>query len=255
MGLFGSFLKGIGRAIGRGIESVGNVVETATGFSGIANFGRSVREACTEKVSRERSYERRTANIHSTERLSEILVSFSDGYLQQAKTIENASIRMVEDYYDKLLELLEGSFDTSSYGAGMKRLKSARERIRRTIEGSVRNPLARRMSLDDPECLGILKMDAGKEKGQAMSRFSQKVIQEALKNTSDQVRLSLDEQIDGIEDYLNGLQEQQEKEFRALTAQYEQLLVKGEKEAADWEKSCLEAAVLIEEARLTESLL
>ena len=36
------------------------------------------------------------------------------------------------------------------------------------------------MSLDNSECLQILKMDAGEEKRKAMTKFSQRIINEAL---------------------------------------------------------------------------
>ena len=122
------------------------------------------------------------------------MVSFSEGYLQQADTIEKASIGAVEDYYDALLELLSQSPNIAANQAGLKRLKASRTQIKNKIKGSVKDPLAKRMSLDDEECLRILKMDPGPEKKTAMNIFSQKIINSALQNTANKVRKTLNEQ-------------------------------------------------------------
>ena len=248
---FWDFCRKIGKGIGTAIEGVGNFI----GNEAVAGFGRSIRNACAEKVAVERSYEKQTASVRSTERLSEVLVSFSVGCLQQAETIENASIRAVENYYDALLKLLEQSSDMTGNQAGLKRLRASRTQIKRNIKGSIKNPLAKRMSLDDEECLRILKMEPGPEKGQAMSLFSQKIIESALSNTAHQVREVLDEQLEDINDYLSGIQEEQEREYKALRNQYDILAENGVKEQSDREKSCLDPAVTIAGISIAQELL
>lgn len=242
--------KNIGRKVGRGIEDFGQT----SGIAFIENVGRSIQDFCSEEISMEASYDSQAADIYSTKRLTEILVSFSDGYLDYADGIEETCIREVENCYDDFIQLLEQAMEEGANKAGLKRLKSAKSRIRRTIKGSVRTPLARRMSLDDAECLRILEMDSGTEKRDAMKRFTQRVIREALKNTADQVRLSLDEQLEDIEEYLTGIQEEQQKGLSTLKEQYDAMVAKGDQEATDREQECLEPMIVLEEIRLAEAL-
>lgn len=248
---FGGIVKGIGRLGGKAVEGFGNLI----GNEDIASFGRSIQEICSEKISAERSYERQTANVQSTERLSEILVSFSEGYLQQADTIEKASIGAVEDYYDALLELLSQSPNIAANQAGLKRLKASRTQIKNKIKGSVKDPLAKRMSLDDEECLRILKMDPGPEKKTAMNIFSQKIINSALQNTANKVRKTLNEQLENVDDYLLGIQEEQEREYSVLKEQYDSLMANGIKELRDREENCLEPAITMTGIQLVEKVI
>ena len=154
----------IGRAIGRGVETVGRVL----GSSKIEKVGRDIQYACAERVARERSYEKETANIYSTDRLNEILISFSEGYYQQATAIENACIENVKNYYEDIIQLLEQASDTSKIDTNLKRLKREKSRIGAHIHGAIKDQLAKKMSLDNTQCLEILKMDAGEAKREAV---------------------------------------------------------------------------------------
>jgi len=124
MGFLGSLVRGFGRVAGKFIETAGNVVENVTGFDGITRFGETIQDLCAEKISTERSYDKQTANVNSTDRLSDTLSSFSDGYLQQADMIENAGIKEVEQYYDALIGLLEKVADDREGKAGLRRLQA-----------------------------------------------------------------------------------------------------------------------------------
>ncbi len=153
-------MTGITRDSRESIFSDLNNLEVVTAIceKTIEKIGQGIQYACAEKVAKERSYEKETANIYSTDRLNEILISFSEGYYQQATAIENTCIENVKNYYDDIIQLLEQASDTTKIGSNLKRL----------------------MSLDNSECLQILKMDAGEEKRKAMTKFSQRIINEAL---------------------------------------------------------------------------
>ena len=146
----------------------------------IEKIGQGIQYACAEKVAKERSYEKETANIYSTDRLNEILISFSEGYYQQATAIENTCIENVKNYYDDIIQLLEQASDTTKIGSNLKRLKREKSRIGNHIHGAIKDQLAKKMSLDNSECLQNLKMDAGEEKRKAITKFSQRIINEAL---------------------------------------------------------------------------
>lgn len=248
---FSNVIKTLGKVAGMGIEKVGEICN----LTFLEEAGRFLQDACSEQISKERSYDIEDASIYSTRRLTQILASFSDGYLQNAEAIEEACIKEVEKCYEGYIQFLEQAAGEGINKAGLKRLKSAKTRIRRTIEGSIRNPLDRKMSLDDAECLKILKMDAGADKQKAMKRFTSRVIQAALENIAEQVRFSLDEQLEDIEDYLTGMQEEQKKGLKALKDQFDLMLSKGKQETSSMEQECLEPVIILEEIRIAEEIL
>ena len=78
MGFLGKIKNGfenIVRKVGRAIEDFGQT----SGIAFIENVGRSIQDFCSERISMEASYDSQAADIYSTKRLTEILVSFSDG--------------------------------------------------------------------------------------------------------------------------------------------------------------------------------
>ena len=251
MGIFGDFVRGVGRSIGRGVEKVGDFF----GSEKISNFGRSIQDACAEKISVEKSYDKKDANIYTTERLNEILVSFSEGYLQQATSIEKNCVSLVENYYDKLIDIIESAPNSAKNAANLRILKAGKGRISKTIEGGIKDPLSKRMSLDDSECLSILKMDSGSEKKQAMTRFTRKVITEALNNLSKNVRTALSEHTEDVEDYLDCIVEEQEKAMQALKEHFDKMARDNELEQSNKENNCIMPMFLIDATECVSQIL
>lgn len=251
MGWFGNACRSIGRAIGRGVEKVGNVL----GSEKISNVGRNIQNACAEKVASEGSYDKKEANIYKTDRLNAILVSFSEGYFQYATELEKTCIKLVEDYYDKLIDIIENAPNSAHSAANLRALKSSKGRIAKTITGGIKEFLAKRMSLDDTECLKILKMNEGPDKGQAMTRFMRKVIREALDNLSRNVRISLNEQLEDVQDYLNGISEEQERAMQVLKEHFDKMVKDNELEQSDKEKNCVQPLYLIDATECVTKIL
>ena len=82
-------------------------------------------------------------------------------------------------------------------------------------------------------------MDAGNEKKQAMSRFSQQVIKEALNNLAKNVRNTLNDNTEDIQDYLSNISEEQEKEMRAFKDCFDKFEENSELEQIDKEMNCI----------------
>lgn len=245
------FWKKIGRAIGRAVEKTGDFLR----IEKLSDIGVNIQNLCAEKVGKEKSYEKDKANIYSTERMNEILVSFSEGYFKQATIIENECIEIVEHYYNSLINMIEDSTELAYNKANLKALKKEKARIGKSITGAIKDPLAKRMSLDDSECLKILKMNQGSEKVKAMSAFSQKVISEALDNLAKKVRDTMSEQLTDIEDYLINVSEEQEKEFSNLKVQFEKMCCDGKLETGEREKHCVGSLLIIDATEVVQGIL
>ena len=245
------FFKSIGRGIGKFVEGVGKVV----GSEKIQNVGRNIQSACAEKIASEKKYNKSEADIYTTDRLNEILVSFSEGYRQQAIVIEQSCISLVEEYYDELIKIIEDVHGNTYNQANLKALKNGKNRIANSIKGGITEPLAKRMSLDDYECLSILKMDPGNEKKIAMTTFSKKVIREALTNLSNKVRETLKEQTEDIREYLCDISDEQEKAMKKLKVQFDKMVADNELDQSSKEKNCVVPMYIVDASEVIRDML
>ena len=250
MGLF-SFLGGL---IGGAIEKIGEF----TGIDAISDVGEAIQDVCSgysSNVGVESSYDRNTANVYSTEKLNELLMTFSEKSLKKSEELEKRCIQMAEEYCDTFIQFLQETSAIIKDTSNLKRVERNRSKIKGAIMGSVKNPMAKRMSLDDSECLRILKLDSGTEKKKQMKKFSKKVINEAFSNLSVKVRDVLNEQSEDIEEFFLDYAESYEKKVWIAKKQYDDMVKTGKLEEVDIEKSCMEPLVTIEAAKLVEGLL
>ena len=226
------FFREIGKCVGEIIETTGDIF----GWERASQFGRTIQDLCAERVATERSYNKREANIYTTERLNEILISFSDGYKDKA-VIDKTDEAI--DYYDEMISLLENDLALDYNKSNVKMLKRTKNRISNIISGGITEHMYKRMSLDDSECLRILKLDSGEEKKRKMSNFSDKVIKEALDNLCSKVRLTLSEQTEDIQDYLGGILEEQENTISALKTYFDKTVQDNMSNQRNRENSCV----------------
>ena len=229
------WLKSLGRLVGRGVEKVGDFLGSST----LKNIGRGIQDACAEKIASEKSYDKHEANIYTTERLSNTLSEMSAGYLEQATLIEKSCIHHVESYFEKLISMIKEAGGSSYNKANLNSLERGKGKIAKMIEGGIREPLSKRLSIDDSECCSILKMDSGSAKLTAMKNFTHKVICGALDNLAKKVRESLNDITDDIEDYLSNISEEQEKEVQVLKQHIDKIVESIEQEQSNTENSCI----------------
>lgn len=201
MGWFGNAIRGLGRAIGRGVEKIGEV----TGIEKIQQVGRGIQDACRQKTenlataaSEVEEYDKEKARIEETRRISEILSAYSLSLEDQADELERSCIKESREFFDKLIGYFEESH-SKDLTVNTKRLKKAFKDIEKAIDGNIKKHMAKRVSIDDAECLEILKMAPGELKKRAMKRFGQQVFSESLNQLSDKIRDIIHEQ----EEYLS----------------------------------------------------
>lgn len=238
------FFKWLGRCIGKGVEFVGEVFGSDT----ISCLGMDIYDACSDKISYESSYDKNQANIYTTERLNDILVSFTKEYEKKVEKIEKKCIELVEKYYDQFIDEMKNAPKKISCSAALKGLKKERNKVEEKISGTIKEHLSKRMSLDDSQCLKILKMDSGTEKKWAMDDFETKIITEALNNLSKSVRDSMSEQTENIQDFLNNIYEEDNKIAKSLKEQLDQIVKNKTQKQYDSEKNCVNSLYIIDAA-------
>lgn len=249
------FFRRLGSSFGKVVEKVGDGIGNATGWYWLGDVGRSIQDVFSSNISKESSYDKNVANVLTTERLNEMLVSFSEKYLHDCERLEEQCIEETERYCNALIQLIKESLELTKNPPNLKRIERNLLKIRTAITGSIKEPLAKCMSLDDSECLRILKMDSGKKKEEEMKRFCKRIINEALDNLGIKVRKAIREQTEEIEDFLKNYAELQEKEITVAKGRYEAMLREDMLKEDNIEKSSMMPRIILKTAEVAETLL
>lgn len=69
-------------------------------------------------------------------------------------------------------------------------------RVEREIKGNLKTYISKRVSIDDSECLEILRLEAGYKKENEMKKFSEKILQQGLNNLVKDIKDVIKEQSD-----------------------------------------------------------
>lgn len=182
----------------------------------------------TDSYDKEKNY-----SLIQTANMSGILSGFSISLQTQADRIEQNCVIESQKYFDELVKLIE----SSKSGINSNRLKKTFNNVKRNIDGFLKNHLAKRVSLDDNECLNILKMSAGNEKEKAMKTFGKKVIDEALNTLSQQIADIVKEQNEEIEEFFKDVLEKREIELSTMQNQFNLIATQSENDVLNKEKA------------------
>ena len=227
MGLFGTLgglIKEAGGWVKEKCESVKNFF-----------FGQSRRTA--SETSKQDAYDEELATLAETKRINKILSDFSLKLADCADELEDNVIKESSQYFDALIDELEKNND--KFNINILRIKRNKINIERKIKGSFKKLLSKRVSIDDPECLNILKLDAGKEKRNKMNNFGNKVLREAAYNLCLDIKESLLDQQEYIESCIDDKVEEFIVMQEELISKLEQIedAYKDGKEKIDEEKN------------------
>ena len=245
------FFRSLGRAIGRGVEWVGDKLGSET----VSRWGRNIQDACAEtskRTGQQKEYDSSTASEYQTQQMADILASFSLGLKSQAQTIEIYAKQTVERYFDSLIAAISGAMGDSTM---VRSLIAQKNIVVGNIDGKLRDVLAKRVSLTDSECSKILKMPAGRDKETAMNQFGHKVIQEGVNALSDSVSKSLDAVCNMVSTELDETAKQQKLEFENFAAQLQEVLKHQGNNTADKEGGMLNPAERLSASEIVMELL
>lgn len=186
----------------------------------------------SKETGKTEAYDEDRSTLSQTAVISEILASYSLGIQSQADLIEKNCLEESQRYFDSLISELNDSdagFNTGSIVAALGDVKSK-------INGFLKNHVAKRLSLDDSECLKVLRMNAGKEKESAMKSFGDHVMSEALELLSAQICEIVEKQNVKVKDHLEDILEQKEKEYSSMFKQYNTIAEESDNNLTSTEK-------------------
>ncbi|WP_393966270.1 hypothetical protein [Exiguobacterium sp. S22-S28] len=239
MGFFSFFrdtASKIGSAIGKGVEFVGRTLKIET----VENFGRSLDEFC-ESFRQAPSYDKKTASATETADINYLLVTFGADFEKKADELEEDALYELRQYFSDLITEIE----QSDMKISTKRLRRSLTISEKQVQGKLKRFMARRLSIDDMECLHILSLPPGDEKSREMNKFGEKVLVEALEQLADDVIIFVEEQNEVLEEAMRELMEQQTTSVTEKVRQLSSILEKSDGELFDREGAKLKPAILL----------
>ncbi|MEG0835724.1 MAG: hypothetical protein RR413_09810 [Christensenellaceae bacterium] len=242
MGLF----RRVGRAIGRGVEWAGKVMNSKT----LQVFGKGIQKVCAEtakETGNTREYNSETASFEDTQHIAKILADFHDMLEPQAKELEQECREVIDSYFSELIRSLSMLIEN-------KRVDKKLRNRQKTIIGSISNVfgivLSQRVSLADNECKRILEMPQGVKKEEAMSAFGEKVIEEGKSQLCKNVKTSIAELNEEISEELDGIVEKQALLVRTIGTQLDEIIAHRLSSVEDAEAAVLKSAQRLSAAEL-----
>lgn len=182
---------------------IGNccVMACCVGNCCVFNFGKSKGSSSGGHTE---SYDSKAADLEATLKVQQALTEFRTDTQSRSAKLENDIVKESREYLDEFISDLH-RYNKLRYGnhrlnINIKSIECENRKTEDTIHGFIVKRVSKRISLDDSECLEILKMDAGKAKEDALDVFYKKVLKEAIAELSDELRNSMEAQTDNVED-------------------------------------------------------
>ncbi len=142
------------------------------------------------------------ADLQATIKVQKALTEFKTDTQNKCQIFEENTIKESREYLDAFISELR-KYNKIRYGSrsmniNINSIERENRKTEDTIHGFIVKRVSKRISLDDTECLEILKMDAGKAKEEALDAFYKKVLKEAVRELSDELQDIMEKQTDNV---------------------------------------------------------
>ena len=246
------FLKSF---FGKAIAGLGNLF----GSEKMINFGNKLQGKNVEEIIDEAGddgpFDPATASIRQVEQQNKYLADMREAYMESAESIEKACWAYVSSQYDDLIKLAENTPEIFADSSAAKELKKEKNKAKKKISGSIKDPIARRFSLDDWECRSIAEMDSGNNKKSKFKSFNKKVVREALDDLSLTVKEELQSQINSLHSILNDVCEKKERSLNDMKTYFDTVSEEDHIDQITLEYSCVKPVLVYDSADMVLEIL
>lgn len=164
-------------------------------------FGEETR-GTSSKIGKEESYSSEKAQIAETARINNTLTEFRNKIEKRSDKIESEVLSMSREYIDELIKELKKinnqKYAGQSLNLNIESIERQNRKTEDTIHGHIKKHIQKRISIDDEQCLEILKMETGSDKEKKMTDFINLVLKESMEELSKKIKKVLTEQADNI---------------------------------------------------------
>ena len=182
-------------------DLIGKVVDTVKSWfsKGSSSSGSS--------ISKEESYDAENARLEQTVIIQQELTKFRTKCEKECDALERDALKDSRNYIDNLIEFIKNNnskpYSGQNLNINIERLEKQNRETEDIIRGYIKKKIQKRVSLDDDECLEILKMDKGKDKKDAMTNFLNCILKDAMDGLSKEIEKALKKQLENIKDQIN----------------------------------------------------
>lgn len=193
-------------------------------WNGVKNFFGVSSDEVSRDIGTSDSFELEKANTRKIEKMNEELLEYSKKYSQKSNELEQNVFDQINDTLDKILdsmaEIENVRIDGKKVRINLNSLKKEMRRFERSKRGKFMSAIYKALSLDNKECLEILKLDSGIEKEKNMKKFLNKILNEELKSLGTLVSDVLEENLmmlaEVLEDKIIELEESINEEIQSF---------------------------------------
>ena len=240
---------------GKAIAGIGNVF----GNEKMINFGNKLQGKNVEEIIDEAGddgpFDPDTASKRQVEQQNKYLADMREAYMESAESIEKACWAYISSQYDDLIKLAENTPEIFADSSAAKELKKEKNKAKKKISGSIKDPIARRFSIDDLECRRIAEMDSGNNKKSKFKSFNKKVVREALDDLSSTVTEELQSQIDSLHSILNDVCEKKERTLTDMKTYFDTVSEEDHIDQITLEYSCVKPVLVYDSADMVLEIL
>lgn len=141
------------------------------------------------------------SSIVDVDSMIEMLESYKEEVRGIASDIEKSVYEEVTYYTEELGRIFEDSSSVlKKYGISKKRIKKQITKLSLSMKGFIDNEVSKDVSLGNPELRNIIKMIPGIQKEEALKEFADGIIKEALDKYCKNVRETLSDIFDEVEE-------------------------------------------------------
>lgn len=130
--------------------------------------------------------------------ISEIFAEYQNSIRDNIKHFENEVIGICSEYFEDIVE----SFDEANSTLNIYNSEIIKSKIRKgldSVKGEFSRHISRRISIDDEQCMSIMKMMPGESKAERMADFRDTVVSEALGIVANKLKDCSDDFLDMLE--------------------------------------------------------
>ena len=201
MGLF-SFIENVARGIGRAVSNIASAAVEGVKWVGEKIGGLfSSNERTATVTSLQESYQPATATAEQTRQVNHNLDEYKNDVSTRSEEIEDRIADDCEEMFDKLADSLN-TMNNTEIAPGIvfkidnRQLQRESRKLLRSIRGSIKREVMPNISIGNSKCLQILEMNAGSAKKNAMKKFIDDSITNALKSLKNNLKDGLKDAIE-----------------------------------------------------------
>ena len=228
-------------------------------IEGIVNVGKTVWEAITgpdkkqEELSNKKGFNPEKSEANDIAELNKLLNEYKANISGAANDLER---EMIVEYADQLEEIMS-VFEECNKDLKVVRSETVRRRFKRMnngLKGTFNEYISKRISLDDPEFVKILKLPAGELKNQRLQEMKQKVFIEAGNEIVSRIKNTAEEFTDTVEDAFSEHLERSEQTIEEKNEAFEELSKASEEGTKAVETVLIKADYMIAVCFFADSL-